>query len=222
MGARGRDLIADAEWDEVWAAYDRRHPAKAPRRVPQRPELKLDTPAPRAAARPRSRRRLLLALGTLCLGVAWLAAPGTAAWDLARALERNDAAAMLQHMDLAAVQAGVRQDLASAVTFPADGPAADFLLGMADDMARAWANPTALGEIAQVRGIGHGAVGLLRAQKLTLTSFEMPLGAAASPVTLRFELRDGGFAPRWQVTNVRISMNAPVVLPAPPLRLSMR
>lgn len=222
MRTRGRLQLSDSEWNRVWDEYDARHPM-APRPCYQAPVAPPE-PEP-VVAKPRRRRSRgwMVAALLLAAGGAWVAAPGTAAMQLAQAVSSQDMVAMERHLDLGSMQAGMRESLARSVIMPADGPAAAFLGAMADDMARAWAHPAALAEVARARGVAQaGPEQLFRAQNFGLTSFELPIGHVAAPITLRFEMTEGGLAPRWQVTNVRMEIAAPVVRAAPPVRLSMR
>ncbi|MGG5811341.1 DUF2939 domain-containing protein [Falsiroseomonas sp. CW058] len=223
MSTRGRAMTLDAEWDQAWAAYDARNPA--PRRAAPPPPAPLPPRVAPEAARRRSRaaapRRLLAGLA-MVFGLAWVASPGIAALQAARAVETRDTAAIGRHLDLAAVQAALREDLRRSVALPGGGDAAAFLGAMAGEMAEAWSHPAALAEVARARGVVPGSATLLRAQPRSLTSFDMPLGAAASPFTLRFEMTEGGIAPRWQVTGIRLDSGAPAVAAGWAMRLSMR
>jgi hypothetical protein len=150
--------------------------------------------------------------------------------DVAQAVERQDPAALAPHLDLPAMQAGLRQgllrDSLGRVGTPAPSPqAAAFLGGMAEEIAAAWAEPAALAEVARSRGVtpGAGAPGVFAMRPVGLAAVEMPIGAAsgaAAPITLVLELRDAGLAPRWQVTGVRIAAEPRADWPAPPVRLS--
>lgn len=229
MRARGATTAA-AEWDEVWADYDRRHPRRAQKGKPEpapdvtRPAFGTGAPPPARSTTRRPSWRVALGAATLA-GVAWLGLSGATVWQAAAAVERRDAIALAQHMDVEAVQAGLRQSLTRLANRPETPDAAAFLAGMAEDIAGAWATPAGLAEVARVRGVSYGAANeaLRAARPVGLTALELPMGTpvgAAPPITLRMELRDGGMAPRWQVTEVRVSAEARDVPPVSPMRVS--
>lgn len=232
---RGRSDSTDlaAEWDEVWADYDARRPAPASLHTPLPPLASIPArprPEVRRASRAAARLRGALLALPLLAPLGWLGASGASLMDVAQAVERQDPAALAPHLDLPAVQSGLRQSLLrdslGRVGAQAPGPqAAAFLGGMAEEMAAAWAEPAALAEVARSRGVTQGAAaeGLLALRPVGLAAVEMPIGAAsgtAAPITLVLELRDAGLAPRWQVTGVRIAAEPRAAWPAPPVRLS--
>ncbi|WP_304814422.1 DUF2939 domain-containing protein [Falsiroseomonas sp.] len=222
-----REAGAAASWDEVWAEYDSRHPAPAPaRHIAPRPAMAASPVAASGAAAPRragrSRRvwSALVLLPMLALG--WMSSPYATAWGLAQALEARDGAQMSRHLDLPAVQATLRETLLPHAAGGDRTPEARaFLAGMAEEIAAAWASPTALAEVARARGIPAGAAAqALRSTVPTgLTRFEMALEGSVAPIRLQIELTGAAPAPRWQVTGVRMENREP--LPAlPPLRYS--
>jgi hypothetical protein len=223
---RGRQALAisAAEWDQVWAEYDARQPRlavpEAP--LPSRPAM-AEAPPP-APARRRGLAGLALGLAGLA-GVAWLAASGATVWQVAQAMERQDAATLAGHLDVGAVRAGLRDHLARLAERTTGEQAGAFLGGMADEMAEALATPGALAEVARMRGVSAGAAadGMFAARPVGLTALEVPIGTSigsATPLTLRLELTEAGPLPRWQVTEVRIGAGARTLPAAPPVRLS--
>lgn len=213
--------MSTTEWDEVWAEYDRRQPSPPPEPPPAmaRPAI-----LPKHAATRGSGWRIALGAATLA-GLAWVGLSGATVWQAAAALERRDAASLALHMDVEAVQAGLRQSLTRVANRPDSPDAMAFLAGMAEDIVGAWATPAGLAEVARVRGVSFGAAGdaLRAARPVGLTTLELPMGTpvgAVAPITLRMELRDGGMAPRWQVTEVRVSAEAREVPPVSPMRVS--
>lgn len=218
----------DDEWTKVWADYDRRQAVRTapqqiqPKVVPPRPSYAPTPPPAVAAPRARSRRRRLLLGGLAAAAAIWLAAPGVAAWQVARAVSGQDHAAIGRHLDGAAIQAAMRDSFGTTIARFDDGPAARYLTAMADDMAAAWASPAALAVVAQARGARPGGPErLLRLRPTGLTSFELPLGDGSAPVRLRFGLAQGSWMPRWQVTGIRMDLGAPRAAAAPN-RLGMR
>ena len=216
MNSRSMTMDRESDWDRIWAEYDARQPSRTaasqsiPETLPSRPvyQQRVDTRRGSGAG------WVVAALGfTIAL-----------IWQVARGVAQNDPAAISRHVDLASVQAGLRQALVGAVTMPAGGPAAAYLTAMTEDLAEAWARPGALAEVARARGVTAGAAAdtLFRVEPVSLTSFDLPLGATTSPITLRFELAEGGLTPRWQVTGVQLDMGAPHVATGPTLRLEMR
>jgi len=220
-----RDAGLAMSWDEVWAEYDSRHPAPAPvRQTPPRPEIAVPPARGREAGRRASRSRsawaTLAALPLLALG--WMGSPYATAWSLAQALETRDSAEMSRHMDVPAVQAALRESLMPHATTGERTPEARaFLAGMAEEIAAAWASPTALAEVVRARGVPAGAaVQALRGTVPTgLTRFEMALEGSVAPIRLQIELTGAAPAPRWQVTGVRMENREPLAA-LPPLRLS--
>jgi len=212
-------MARDADWDRVWAEYDARRPA--PVAAPPSPAAR---PMPVAAPRPPRRPwRWLLAAAAMLLPAIWVAAPGAAAWQVARAVETLDADALARHLDTAAVQARLRDSLRHEIAAPLGGPAAAFLGAMAEEVAQALADPAALAQVARLRAVQPGAgPGLFRVQPLGLTRFDLPVGDGVAPLTLRFELTDLGAAPRWQVTQVLAGTAAPAAAPAAPGGFSLR
>lgn len=154
--------------------------------------------------------------------VLWLSASALLIWEVLQAIERRDAAQLRRHVDVTAVQSSMRAAMARAADAPEGSQAAAYLNAMATEMSGAWANPMALAEVARVRGLtpGRTAEGMWRARPVGLTEFELSLGDAFAPLTLRFALRDALVAPRWQVTAVRVEPEALVLGYAPP-RMSL-
>jgi hypothetical protein len=214
-----------ADWDEVWAEYDRRNPAPMPETplptpLPPRPTFDaVPGPVARPAMRGRSARTILALVPVLA--AAWFSAPYVTAWQLVQAIDGRDHAEMARHVDAPAVQATMRQALEAAQGEGHGADARAFLRAMTAEMTEAWAAPTALAEVARARGIRPGAAGeaLRSTMPVGLTRFEMPLGGGVAPMALRIELTGEGLAPRWQVTGVRLEDRAPVP-PAPPVRFS--
>ena len=226
MGTRRCSVTAGMDWDEVWAEYDARQPAPrpAPAALPRRPVI-ATTPAPadrpnRAAPRRGAAFAGFAMLPLLVAG--WIGAPYATAWHLAHALDGSDAAGLSRHVDLAAIQGAVREALTPGPDAPQGDQASAFLGAMADDIAAAWSNPSALAEVARARGVAQGAAtqALRRAVPVGLTRFELPLTASDAPVTLQLELKGDGMAPRWQVTGVRLAQAAPAAAPGPSFRIS--
>lgn len=227
MNTRRRAMMSDTEWDQVWSDYDARNPAPAPlptpvpAPLPTRPAFTRDRAPARIGAGLAGRLGRAMAVAALpLLALAWIATPYATAWNLATALEGRDHATLAQHLDPVALQGAVRAALNPAV---AEGEQANaFLAAMADDIAAGWASPSALAEVARARGVRPGTTteGVRRATPVGLTKFEMPLQGAASPMTLQWELKQEGLAPRWQVTGVRLDPAAPAASPGPALRLS--
>jgi hypothetical protein len=160
-------------------------------------------------------------VAAVAVGAVWVTAQAAALRDVAQSVERADAAGLASRVDSTAVQAGLR-DMLGRIAAEAPGEeAASFLGAMVDDMAQAWAVPAALTEVARVRGIAPGAaVEAVRALRpVGLSAVELPLATtagAATPMTLRLEMRDAGVAPRWQVTGVTLDATArPAAAPAP-------
>ncbi|NKE43738.1 DUF2939 domain-containing protein [Roseomonas frigidaquae] len=220
-----RSVGAAEHWDEVWAEYDARQPAPPaplpPRRPVRPPEIIAPPPAVQATSLSRESRSrspwAALALLPL-LGLGWMGAPYATAWNLAQALEARDGAEMSRHLDLPAMQAAVRESLLPHTASGDRTPEARaFLSGMAEDIAAAWANPTALAEVARARGVPAGAaVQALRGTVPTgLTRFEMALEGSVAPIRLQIELTGAAPAPRWQVTGVRLENRQPIPAPSP-------
>jgi len=201
-----RSIPAD-DWNAVWADYDRRKPAAAPVLVERR-QRAAQGPLPVGQRNRRGRGWLIALLMAPLIGGAanWLSAPVATAWQVAQAMETRDAGAMAPHLDQMAVQGAARVALAEAARGPGGAQATAFLAGMANDMAGAWSSPNALAEVARARGVTHGAAAeaMRNARPQGLTRIDLPLGQAATPITLRLELRDGVLSPRWQVTEVRM------------------
>jgi len=223
----GTRELGAASWDEVWAEYDRRHPAPAQvRHAPPQPELAASPVAAsggevrRQSGRSRRTWSALILLPMLALG--WMGSPYAVAWNLAQALEARDGVEMSRHLDVPAVQAALRDSLMPHATAGDRTPEARaFLAGMAEDIAAAWASPTALAEVARARGVPAGAAAqALRGTVPTgLTRFEMALEGSVAPIRLQIELTGAAPTPRWQVTGVRMDNREPLFAP-PPMRLS--
>jgi hypothetical protein len=218
MRGRGQAASLDREWDEVWAEHDARlaqgrapeaAPAVLPADLPARPD-----PAPKAVR--RGGGRWAAAAGLLLLSILWALEPIVTAWQVGKALEGGDAQALARHVNEQAVVAGVRTRLAEATTRVPDGPANAFLEAMADDMARAWANP------ALAASLARPLLAPPRLQSVGLTGFELEVGASPAPMTLRFQLQDAGLLPRWQVTGIQAEVPVQAFAPPPPVRLSAR
>lgn len=214
---------ATSEWDRVWADFDARRPEPVPvlpTNLPPRPKL---PPARQPASRIPS-PRAMLALVPMC-AAGWVGVPYATAWDVAKALDGRDTAALARHMDISALQASLRQGLAPATAHAEASPEAHaFLKGMADEIAAAWAHPRALTEVAHARGVAHGAASesLRRSLPTGLTSFEIALQGTVAPMTLRLELSGEGMTPRWQVTGVRLDDRQPIASTTPMRMGSLR
>jgi hypothetical protein len=210
--------LATTEWDEVWAEYDARVDREAP------------PAAPAAVVRPAMRRRpvwlrrgqlAVLVVGMVAVaGSAWVGAHGAALWQVAEAVERQDAAAIARHFDAAAVQATMRENLMRIVARQEGTHGTAYLNGMAEEMVQAWSDVTALSEFARVRRVAVGSAtdGLAGIRPVGLSAVEMPVAtntSAAMPMTLRLELRNIGLAPQWRLTGVGMGDTAPPAAPAP-------
>ena len=224
MIARRCGVAASMDWDEVWAEYDARQPARvaAARPLPPRP---MPNEAP-SAAPARSMPRRGATVGGMAmlplLFAGWIGAPYATAWHLAHALDGSDPAGLSRHLDLPAVQGAVRQALTPGPDAPRGDQASAFLGAMADDIAAAWSNPSALAEVARARGVAQGGAtqALRNAVPVGLTRFDLPLAGGAAPVTLQLELKGDGMAARWQVTGVRLAQAAPAAAPGPSYRFA--
>lgn len=216
-------MAAGLEWNDVWAEYDARQPARpsaaqAPRPKPVRVSARR---APWRRAQGRGGAWSMLSMLPL-LAAAWVGLPYATAWQLAQAIEGRDEARLSRHIDLAALQAAIREALHLGPGAPEGEQASAFLGAMANEMAAAWASPAALADVAQARGVARGVAseGWRWAVPIGLTRFEMPLASSVAPLTLQMELKGEGMAPRWQVTGVRLQATAPAAAPGPRLRLS--
>lgn len=198
-----------SDWNDVWAEYDARHPARpAAESYPPRPTLE----APEAPVARRRRAWPLLALLVPILGVTWMCAPFATAWQVGHAIDALDPARMSRHLDMPALQLAVRDGMDLGPVATEAGQAAAFLNGMAKEITAAWAQPEALTQVALARGVTPGAAteALRRTVPVGLTRFEMPLRGHVAPVTLHLELAGSALAPRWLVTGVKLDRMPPM------------
>jgi hypothetical protein len=214
MRTRERVGSREDEWERVWAEHDARQRVVPPvetvaEPLPVRPDPSLVAPR-------RAGGRWTFAALLLLLPLLWVAEPVVTAWQVARALETGDVRTLARHFDAQAVEAEIRERLAEVVGRSPEGASSNFLNAMAEDIARAWANPAAVAAAATRGGIPP------RLHSIGLTEFEIAVGTEAAPMTLRLELSEGAIVPRWQVTGVRSAAQVPQHAPAGPTRLSQR
>ena len=193
-------------WEQVWQEYDAR------RRDPVPP---LAAPAHRPERRRRPRGRGLRALLACCIvasATCYAVAPLLAAARLGEALASGDTAWLAAGVDWNGVSPGLSETmLASAAGH--DGQAADFLRGMADDIARGMATPEGMTGLLRDRlprgSAGYGMIGSFR--PLDAGHWEVALhapGEIQRTLNVTLALRDP-WRLHWQVTGMALANRPP-------------
>jgi len=202
-------------WDEVWAEYDARRQAVAPRPVPKR----TGKAPPRPAIRPLARAAAGLGAGTALL-LCWLALPWLLSARLTLPLGTADAPALMSQLDATAVGESLRAALLREVPDGAGEGARRFLGAMAERMASSWSRPEGVSAWMAARGPGGrgegpvAALSTLRSARATgLSSFRLEYGPRRGEDGVAFDLawQDGAF----RVTGLRFLGDAPAPFPAP-------
>lgn len=202
-------------WDEVWAEYDARQPAR-PAPAPAQPAA----PAPlqaRAAtppARPVAPRRpwRLAALGVAAALLAYAASPFAAALQLAGAAQRADAAALAAQADFERLRPAIAARLDHLAAERLGGAPPAYVQRLREDLSARLASPEGLGALLAGQtapGSGPAPGWVQSAQPLDGGRWSITLAppeASARATTLTLELADP-LRLRWQL--VALDWGAP-------------
>lgn len=200
---------ASNSWDEVWAEFDARQPAR--RVAPAR--------ASRAAARIRTRPtagfRRLLALICVSLAALYVASPVASALQVAAAIQRLDAEALAGQVDWDSLRPALANALSARARDQEPRPMPAFIAGMARDMAARLSEPEALAgllnaHLAQGGGGGPAREMLGRVRILEARLWEVELSPPQAPqraTRLTLALADP-WRLRWEVQAIALPSQA--------------
>lgn len=205
-------------WDEVWAEYDARQPARrapapaSPAAATPVPAAPAPTPAPMLPpaatppARPLASRRpwRLAALGVAAVLVAYAASPFAAALHLAGAAQRADAAALAAQADFERLRPAIAARLDQLAAERLEGAAPAYLQRLREDLSARLASPEGLGALLARQsepGSGPAPGWVQAAQPLEGGRWSITLAPPEAPAratTLTLELADP-LRLRWQL-----------------------
>lgn len=196
---------ASNSWDEIWAEFDARQPAR-----PAAPKRATHPRAP-AAPRPAAGLRRLVALICLALGGLYLLSPLASALEVGAAIQRGDAERLARHLDRESLRRAVAATLAGRAREGDPRPMPGFITGMAQDMATRLAHPETLAGLLNARlahpGPARELLGRVRILEKNLWQVALaPPQAPERAIWLTLALADP-LRLRWEVRSLELPSN---------------
>lgn len=194
-------------WDEVWAEFDARQPARAilPSRVPR-------TVPAAERQRPAAGFRRLLVLICFALGTLYALSPVAAALQVAAAIQRGDSEALASRVDWDSLRPALGAALSARARDQEARPMPAFIEEMARGMASKLSEPEALAELLNTHlaqaGPARELLGRLRILEAGLWEVELTRpGVHPRATRLTLALADP-WRLRWEVRSIALPSHA--------------